>query len=311
MRNLTVLGFITGVWLVGCGGAEPDAALAGHSDSVAGGANPPAPVCRIEDAGRPLPAEVRESSGLAQSRRDPRLFWTHNDAGNDPELFAVDTDGRLLARVSVAGVDAIDWEDVESGPCDGEDCLYVGDIGDNDAERESITIYRIPEPDVGEGPAVQAEALQARFPDGPVDAESLFLLPSGELYVVTKGRRGPVVLYRYPAPHRPGETVTLERVRELFPEPENDDDRITGATASPDGRWVGIRSYRTLHLYQSAALVGGGAADPVPVDLAPLNQPQGESVVIAADGTIWMTSEAENKNGSPRWSRLTCTFPAE
>ena len=299
--------------LSACVGGEPEVALAERTAErtaeSATSAAPAAPVCRIADAGQPLPTEVRESSGLAQSLRDPSIFWTHNDAGNDADLFAVGADGRLVQQVRVAGAEAADWEDIESGPCDAGGCLFVGDIGDNDAERERITVYRVPEPEDGAAATAPAEALHARFPDGPRDAESLFVLPSGDLFVVTKGRIGPVALYRLPSPQRPGETTTLERVRELFPEPQDNDDRVTGATASRDGRWVGIRTYRTLYLYPADALVGGGVAEPTMVDLAPLGQEQGESVAISEDGTVWMTSESENKDGRPRWSRLQCTFP--
>lgn len=297
--------------LAGCGGGEPDVALAERVGDGGPESRATAPVCRVADAGQPLPAAVRESSGLAQSRRDPSLVWTHNDAGNDPELFALDTDGQLAQRVRIAGAELTDWEDLESGPCPEGDCLYVGDIGDNDAERERITVYRLPEPAAGAREAPTAAALHARYPDGPRDAESLFLLPSGDLFVVTKGRRGPVALYRYPTPQRPGETATLEHVRDLFPEPEEDDGRVTGATASPDGLWVGIRSYRSLYLYPAAALVRGEAVEPTVVDLEPLGQAQGESVVISGDGSIWLSSESEDNDGHPRWSRLQCSFPAQ
>ena len=308
MKHRAVLLAAAGL-LAGCGAGEPEVALA---ERLPGSPTPPAadaPVCRAVEAGRPLPDEARESSGLAQSRRDPSLFWTHNDAGSGPDLFAVDADGRLATRVAVQGAEAADWEDLESGPCDAGDCLYVGDIGDNDAERERITVYRVPEPGVGATTSARAEALHARFPDGPRDSEGLFLLPSGDLFVVTKGRRGPVELYRYPSPLRPGRTATLERVRELFPEPESGDDRVTGATASPDGRWVAIRSYRTLYLYPAAELVGGGPVEPTEVDLGPLGEAQGESVAISADGTIWTTSEAGGKKERPLRFRLQCTFP--
>ncbi|HEX6069269.1 MAG TPA: hypothetical protein VFZ18_05580, partial [Longimicrobiaceae bacterium] len=40
--------------------------------------------CRLEAQPAALPAEVNETSGLARSRRDPGLFWTHNDAGGAP-----------------------------------------------------------------------------------------------------------------------------------------------------------------------------------------------------------------------------------
>ncbi|MGH7551792.1 MAG: hypothetical protein ACREMQ_02035 [Longimicrobiales bacterium] len=275
-------------------------ASAGDSESV----------CQVAKTDMPLPEEVRESSGLAQSRSDASLFWTHNDAGNDAEIFGVDAEGRLVQRVRIANAQAEDWEDIESGMCETGACLYIADIGDNNGKRDGITIYRVPEPEKGATESAPAVALNARYPDGAQDAESLFALPSGDLYVVTKGQHGPIALYRYPAPQRPGETVTLERVRELFPKPNKDGDRATGATASPDGQWVGVRSHDHLYLYRAGELLGAGrAAQPTVVDLKPLKQPQGEAVVIADDGTVWLSTEAASKREGPSWARLQCTHP--
>lgn len=309
MKFIPMLAAALTAGAVGCGDADPEGALANGAPSTVGSA-PTVPACRVADVGQPLPGEVRESSGLAPSRRAPDLFWTLNDAGNDPDLFAVDGSGRLVERVRVTGAELKDWEALESGPCDAGTCLYVGDIGDNDAERERITVYRVAEPERGASESERAQALHARFPDGPRDAESLFALPGGDLFVVTKGRRGPVELYRFPSPQEPGETAALELVRQIFPEPENEEDRVTGAASSPDGRWVGIRTYRSLFLYPAAQLVGGGAAEPTVVDLGPLRQQQGESVAISEDGTVWLTSEAGSEEGHPRLSRLQCSFPA-
>ena len=289
--------------------AEPRSSATGE-EAIAPADEQAASVCRVASSGSPLPEEVRETSGLAQSRRDRNLFWTHNDAGNGTDLFAVDGSGKLVGRVRVRDAEAVDWEDLVAGPCEGGNCLYVGDIGDNDAERESITIYEIPEPDPRAAQTEPARVLHARFPDGPRDAEALFILPSGDLYVVTKGRETPITLYRYPAPHRAGEVVTLERVRDLAAEPRTDEDRVTSATATPSGSWVGIRTYRTLLLYPAAALVGGGAATPTRVDLTPLGEDQGEALVLTDDGTVWVSSEAGNKDAPPRWGRLQCTFPS-
>ena len=267
-------------------------------------------VCSVVEASNTLPDEVRETSGLAQSRRDPEVFWTHNDSGNEPDLFAIRLGADVVSRVRVQGATLEDWEDLEAGPCESGTCLYVGDIGDNDAERESITVYEIPEPAAGAGQTAPARALRARFPDGARDAESLFVLPSGDIFIVTKGRQGAIALYRYASPHRPAEIVTLERVRELAPRPADENDRVTGATASPDGRWVGIRTYRTLLLYQAAELVGNGPAEPMRVDLEPLGEVQGEALVLGDDGSVWLTSEAESRKTMPQWGQLRCALPA-
>ena len=119
-------------------------------------------------------------------------------------------------------------------------------------------------------------ALRARFPDGPTDAEALIVRPAGDLFIITKGRNREIALYRYPAPQRPDEIVTLERVRTLLPEPKDDDDRVTSAAATPDGRWIGVRTYRTLYVY---------------------------------DGTVWLSSEAANKRSRPQLSTLACSLP--
>lgn len=285
--------------------SQAGAARAQESDASGGNTPSPERTCRATGAAR-LPAEVRESSGLAKSLIRPGVLWTHNDRGAGPDLFAVDESGRLLQRVRVS-VPAVDWEDIEIAPCEAGTCLYVGDIGDNDANRETITIYRIAEPDANarDAPAI---ALEARFPEGPRDAESLFALPTGDLFLVTKGRRQGIALYRYPAPQRPQEVVLLERVRELFPEPENAGDRVTAAAATPDGRWVGIRTYRALYIYAARRLVSGSGVEPAVIDLTPLAEGQGEGLAMADDGTVWLSSEAESKRSSPALNRLECSL---
>jgi hypothetical protein len=51
--------------------------------------------------------------------------------------------------------------------------------------------------------------------------------------------------------------------------------------------------------------------EPDEVDLEPLNESQGESVVIADDGTVLLTSEAANSSSRATLSRMSCTLPAE
>lgn len=264
-------------------------------------------VCSVEGAGMELPAEVRESSGLAASFRSPGTFWTHNDRGNDPELFAVDGTGRLLQRVAVAAA-ATDWEDIETGPCEEGDCIYIGDIGDNDAERSVITIYRLQEPLAEESRASALVTLHARYPDGPRDAESLFVRPSGDLYVITKGRREEIALYRYPAPQRPDVLVELERVRVLFPEPEDSDDRVTAATSTRDGSLIAVRTLRSLYFFMADDLVAGKVLRPEMISLAALNEPQGEGLAITDGGMVWLASEADGRDEPPVLNRLRCSF---
>jgi hypothetical protein len=275
--------------------------------TLSGAGSAAADTCSAPGTARNLPEVARESSGIALGRERPGLLWTHNDRGNTPELFAVDEQGGLVQTVRL-GVPAIDWEDIEIANCDGGSCLYVGDIGDNDALRENIAIYRLPEPTEGQREAGEVVALRARYPEGPRDAESLFVLPSGDIFIVTKGRGTEIALYRLPAPQSPDRIATLERVRELFPMPENSDDRVSAATATRDGRRVAVRSYRNLYVYDAAALVSGAPVEPTVIDLAPLGEGQGEGVTLADEGTIWLSSEAANRRSLPLLNRLNCAI---
>jgi hypothetical protein len=262
--------------------------------------------CTAAGPAQKLPVVARESSGLALGRERPGLLWTHNDRGNEPELYAVDAEGRLEQTVRLPGP-AIDWEDIEIAACPGGSCLYVGDIGDNDSLRDHITIYRLPEPAEGAREIADVVALRARYPEGPRDAESLFVLPSGDIFVVTKGRDTEIALYRLPAPQSPDGIATLERVREIFPLPANNDDRVSAATASSDGSRVAVRTYRRLYVYVAAHLVGGAPVDPSVIDLAALGEGQGEGVALADDGSVWLSSEAANRRSFPVLNRLACS----
>lgn len=272
------------------------------------GAPAAAVACRVDASAVALPASVHESSGLALGGGGDAL-WTHNDSG-DPELHLVGMDGAPRGEVRVAGATVEDWEDVAAGPCPGGGrCLLVGDIGDNQARRPRITLYRVPEPAAGDAQSRPAEALHAVYPDGPRDAEAMFVLPDGGVYVVSKGETGPIVLYRLPRTARPGAQSRLERVAELRAGPVDRPDRITGAAASPDGQWIVMRTLRWLAFYRAGGLAGGDLGAPLTYDLRPLNEPQGEGVEWGRNNVLYLSSEGGKKETPASVSRLTCTLP--
>ncbi len=291
--------------IAGCTGDTPAGEIARRlvdSNNVAAPA-----ACEVASAMRPLPMTVKETSGLARSLSDPSLFWTHNDAGNQPVIFSVSSDGSLRSRARVTGASLDDWEDIASAPCGDAKCLFIGDIGDNSGNRSSITIYRVTEPAAGATVTSPATAVRARYPGGSRDAEAMFVL-SGRTYIVTKGRKEPIELYRVPASG--SGVLVMEKVRDLWREPKSNDDRVTSASASPGGRWVAIRTYRRLYIFDAAALTrAGGSVSPIEMDLSPVGEPAGEGVAIADDGTVWLSSEASGKR-PPGIASLKCSLAA-
>jgi hypothetical protein len=271
-------------------------------------ADPPSgEVCTAAGPPWPLDGEIRESSGVAVSRAHAGTVWTHNDSG-DPLLYAVDGDGRTVGRVRVTGARVEDWEDVALAPCPaGGDCLYVADIGDNDAERPSVTIYRVPEPAPHAAQSAPAEAIRLRYPDGAHGAEAMFVL-DGAIHVVTKGESGPIAVYRVPRSAGPGADATMERIRALSADRVGRPRRITGADASPDGRWVVMRTLESASIYPAAELAGSGALTPRGVDLGGLDEKQGEGIAFAPDGSLVVTSAGGGRKNPATLARLTCAL---
>lgn len=265
-------------------------------------------VCRVGGPPAPLPDEVHEASGLALGRRDAGVLWTHADSG-EPQVLAVSLDGTVRGVVRVAGADVEDWEDIAVGPCAGGSCLYVGDIGDNDASRARITVYRVPEPDPAGGTSAPAEALHATYPDGPQDAEALFVDPNGRIHVVTKGEGGPVAVFRFPDSPRPGAVSRLERVATLSGGKVGRNERITGADVSADGRWVALRTLRTVSFHPLEDLAAGRAGEPTRFDVSAADEAQGEGIALGPGGVVYLASEGGKKKDPATLTRVTCPLP--
>ncbi|HEX8393349.1 MAG TPA: hypothetical protein VF665_13480 [Longimicrobium sp.] len=265
--------------------------------------------CQIAASGINLPSQVRETSGAALDPRGGGVFWTHGDSGSPPELFALGENGVPLATVTLRGAKNRDWEDLALGPCAGGQCLYVADTGDNTRrKKEPAALYRAPLGRLSGEHKVDAERFEARFPGGSRDTEAVFVLPDGSVYLINKGEHEPVELFRWPTPLARG-PVELVRVRQLAPRADQLGDRVTGAGASPDGRWVAVRTYSTLALYRTADLLGSGGPA-YTLDLAPLEESQGEAVAMGANGMILLTSEAGRSHIPARATWLRCALPA-
>jgi hypothetical protein len=260
------------------------------------------------EAGRIADPAVTESSGIAASRRKPGAYWTHNDSGSKPHLFAVDERGRSLATFAVPGIKAFDWEDIALGPGPerGVSYIYIGDIGDNLARRKEIVVYRVREPAIPDTPGSSriptspAATIRLTYPDGPHDSEALLVHPrTGDLYVVAKTSDATAPVFAARAPFRDGARVPMERVgaltiSSLF------GSLITGGDIAPDGTRVVVCNY--LSAYE-LTLRRGDSFDSIwkhePAIVPTPARPQGEAICYSASGdAVLMTSEGAR---SPLW----------
>ncbi|HET7274953.1 MAG TPA: hypothetical protein VFI91_07215 [Longimicrobiaceae bacterium] len=290
----------------GLAGAVAFVALLGACGSNGSTAQLTGEVCRVMAANIEMPEDLHETSGVAFSRNLPGVIWSHNDSGGEAEVFALELPGILRARVAVTGAENEDWEDMALGACPAGQCLYLADIGDNSANREVVTVYRVPEPPANATATAPADRLVFSYPGGPRDSEAIFVMPTGELYVISKGWKGISSLYRYPPSAQPGTPVELEHIRDLSDGPVPIPDQITGAGASGEGNWIAVRTYSKLYFYRPAAFLSPTAdLDPLMVDLEPLDEGQGEGVDLRGNGVVVLTTEG----GPPTATLLRCSLP--
>lgn len=269
---------------------------------VSDGFDPPKVVGHIANP------DVTESSGLAASKCQPDVFWTHNDSGDDAFIFAINSKGDDLGTWRVRNAENKDWEDIaEFKDAEGKCFIYIGDIGDNDRKREVHAIYRVAEPAVSSDSANRtrknaletepAESVNFSYADTRQNAETLLVHPStGDIYVLTKHHDQPSGVYKIAPVFGTADIQKVGRVAELKV-PSVPDGLLTGGDISPDGRHIVICDY--TNGYELTLPADDANFDdiwkqaPVTIDLG--ERAQGEAVSYSQDGnTIYATSEKKN-----------------
>ncbi|CAA9378337.1 MAG: hypothetical protein AVDCRST_MAG60-680 [uncultured Nocardioides sp.] len=215
--------------------------------------------------------EIVESSGLVV---EGDLLHTTNDSGDTGRVFTVDLGtGETVGETFWA--DGPD--DVEALAPAGRGHVWVADIGDNTASRDSISVTRVP---VGTGTrTVAEEAFDLVYPDGQRDAEALLVHPvTGRVYVATKGVFAGE-LYAAPpdladdAPNMLGLLGTTTGI-------------VTDGAFLPDGEHLVLRTYTTAVLYTFPALEQVAAFD-LP------SQQQGEGIAAPSTDVVFLSSEGQ------------------
>lgn len=294
MRTLgpALVGLAIAVVACGTSGAEPTDAT---PDPRLADAGPPDPkACRAcevwgdpEDSGRVESTALAELSGLAASRTRDGVYYTHNDSGDDARFFAIAETGVLQAEYRLEGTKAEDIEDVATGPCPEGECVFLGDIGDNDEKRASIAIYRVPEPALANATLTPA-TLSLRYPDGAHNAEAMMVSPDGALVVVTKSDTGTSGVYTIDrATLGSAKEAVLVKIGTVVV-PKDGGALVTGASFHPCEKRVVLRTYSALFEYRFDGGLDSLFAN-APTLLPAGREPQGEAVAYSANGTRIVT----------------------
>jgi hypothetical protein len=276
-------GLIALILLPGCG-------LSFAADEYAA----PEPLGTIHDR------RITEASGIAASRRNPGLFYIHNDSGDAAQVFVIDRKGNVRATIRVLNAENRDWEDIALAPAKepGAFDVCVADIGDNDARRSEVVIYHFAEPELPAGKDarvdVKATAVRLRYEDGPRDAEAFCVHPtSGAGYLITKHIDGDAEVYKLPAPWKSDEVNTLKKIASVaLPAPVPIGRAATAADIRPDGHRLAIRTYSAIWEWR---LPGDSATDfdrifrEAPVLLPAPPERQGEALTYSHDGEALLT----------------------
>ena len=219
--------------------------------------------------------DVREASGLVASRKHKGVLYTHNDSGDRNRIFAINEWGKYLGTYEIATAQARDWEDIAigPGPKDGEDYLYIGDIGDNRAYYPTKVVYRVLEPNATRDPyrpvseiLYGVEKFEFKFPGhaGNANSETLMVDPhTGDLFIVRKTEQHPLQVFWAKAPLSSGKVIDLEEYhvtcvdynRECKDQHHKSKSKgsLVGGDISPSGLGLLIKSYEAIYYWRRSS----------------------------------------------------------
>lgn len=160
-----------------------------------------------------LPSVITESSGV--TTQNVNDVWSHNDGGNNSEIYQFDTLGNLLRTLFITNAQNTDWEEICKNNNGG---MYIGDFGNNLNDRTDLKILMVPNPSLIIGDSVAAQIIsftysdQSAFPPADsvknFDMEAMFWF-NDSLYLFSKNRTVPYNGYTkmYKLPALPGNYI--------------------------------------------------------------------------------------------------------
>lgn len=225
---------------------------------------------------------VPESSGLALTG-EAGTFFTHGDDGTQPIIYKIDASGKTVTQLDIP-VKSHDWESITRDPSGN---IYIGDVGNNNNNRQDLVIYRLNPSNVS-----VVQEIHLKYPDQkafpPAKEERNFdceatLWHEGKVYLFTKDRAQEQTSKVYSVPDRPG-TYTAQSVTRI-PIPG----QVTDAALSPDGRRLVLLARQEMFVLEGGSFAEALKATPRQISLKGAGQTEG--AVFTDNNTLYISSE--------------------
>lgn len=252
-----------------------------------------------------LPKPLHECSGIEWLA--PNQLLLINDSGQKPEVFVMDTLGKLQATSKLENCKNVDWEELT---IDDNGHLYIADIGNNNNSRKNLKVYKLPLGNLSAKP----EIIRFKYPDQKgfppkkknrnFDAEAI-IHADDHLYIFTKNRTKPFDgwTYCYRLANKAGK-YTAEKVDSFnLGKGAMLSYQITSADFDPKSRTLALLGHDKLWLFydfpESSFFRGNHK-------VYYFNHvSQKEAISFGKQGRLWITDEKNGKTGGKLYkSRL-------
>ena len=182
-----------------------------------------------------LPKDLEETSGIILNNG---LLWTHNDSGNESQLFNIDSTGKIIQKITITTAKNIDWEDITAK----NELITVGDFGNNFGTRKNLYLLELK---LTDGKLNKHDSIPFFYPEQtsflfnaltPFDAEAIINI--NNKYLVFTKNRNTLTTEMYLIDKNLNRPIVAEYVESL-----NVNSLITGGDYNEDSKTLVLTSY--------------------------------------------------------------------
>ncbi len=248
-----------------------------------------------------LPKKLKEVSGITLSK-DKNTIWTIEDQGNKNMIYGLDQKGNLINDVLVENTENNDWEDMTTDP---EGNIYIGDFGNNENERQDLSILKVDLKNASQPTAKVVQTTkfhyegQKEFPPKKsnwlYDCEA-FVEIGGNFYLFTKNRSkgfdGTFLVFQIP--NREGD-FEAKLVGKLKLRGGYTDAAITSAAINSTKDRIVLLTHKNIHVLTGFSVNDFSKAKIQKISLN--HNSQKEAVAFLNDKTLLIADEKDKNTG--------------